>query len=632
MRRRAPATVPLARVSRFDDLPLLWKLLIPFLALMVAIGVAGAFIIVRDLSSRAQVALDQELTKDTVDAQLAVRDRELYLVESANFASNLEGMATAVRRERVERIAQLMRSVLALKTDLDLVVATDAMGRGIVSFERSSPRSHLHPRTAGDWAGAPFLRDALRDPEGGKSAGFLLAEGRRSLAIAAPVCAGSSTCSAVGAIVVGIRIDEIVDAAFGDLAGAGSDGAGLTVYDPAGRRLVWSGVAASPTPAPFVRTNRLPRRSERSGSVDVETVYAPMIVHGSKVGTLAVTLPRTPVFATVRGAARRFVVILLAAMAGIVGVGFLVSRRILRRVRAILETNHELGRGQLTTRAPATGNDELGELARGVNLMAEQLQASYETLELRVAERTAEVERLMRERTEFFAGLSHDLQTPLSIILHHATLMLDPSYKKDGRWNREAGNAITQSGAQLQILINDILELARAEAGALDLALADVDLHEVIGEARPTIEGLARRSGLRSAVTCPTTLPVVRADRVRVREILVNLVDNAAKYTPQGGSISVSASAHNGVVDVAVNDTGVGIPSEAGDRVFEPFYRVEGIKAQRGESSSGLGLSLVKRFIEAQGGSIRYSSEPGVGTTFTFTLPTAHSVTESGAS
>src|SRR6185503_17617024 len=111
----------------------------------------------------------------------------------------------------------------------------------------------------------------------------------------------------------------------------------------------------------------------------------------------------------------------------------------------------------------------------------------------------------------------------------------------------------------------------------------------VFREIRPTIEGLAHTAGLRVGVDVARDLPEVSADRRRLREVIVNLVDNAAKYTPEGGSIDVSAAALNGHVVVTVSDTGVGIPPESGDLVFEPFYRVRGTQTQRGQASSGLG-------------------------------------------
>ncbi|MGH2830646.1 MAG: hypothetical protein ACRDJM_09195, partial [Actinomycetota bacterium] len=120
----------------FGHLPLFWKLLVPFLTLIVAIGVAGGYLIVRDLSSRAQSALDQELSARSLDARSILRDRELYLLESANFASNLEGTADAVRKRKAQPAARLLQSVLALKTDLDLLADIAADGTGLVQFVR----------------------------------------------------------------------------------------------------------------------------------------------------------------------------------------------------------------------------------------------------------------------------------------------------------------------------------------------------------------------------------------------------------------------------------------------------------------------------------------------------------------
>jgi signal transduction histidine kinase len=202
-------------------------------------------------------------------------------------------------------------------------------------------------------------------------------------------------------------------------------------------------------------------------------------------------------------------------------------------------------------------------------------------------------------------------------------MLQDRGYRKGAQWCDEAGKTLEDSGRQLLMLINDILQLAKAEAGKIEVNLANTSLPEVVKGLRRTIEGLARGSGVKVAVDVPQDLPRVRADRARLREIILNLVDNAVKYTPAGGRVELSAATRNGHAHVSVSDTGVGIPSEAGDRIFEPFYRVEGTKALRGQASSGLGLALTKRLVEAQAGEITFVSTPDVGTTFTFTVPLA---------
>jgi signal transduction histidine kinase len=315
--------------------------------------------------------------------------------------------------------------------------------------------------------------------------------------------------------------------------------------------------------------------------------------------------------------------ILFAAMIGIVAIGAGLSRFVLAQVRPLVETNRALGSGDLSARAPVLGDDELGELAAGVNQMADALQRSYETLEARVADRTAEVERLLRERTEFFTAVSHEFRTPLAVILGQAQMLGDPSFEKKAAWYKQASGVLADAASQLLDFVSDILEIAKTESGRIDLQLQDVRVDVLLREMRPTIERLAATGEVRATVRIPRKLPPVRADAARLRQIVLDVVDNAVKYTPPGGSVRVVAAHSGDTVDITVFDTGIGIPAAEADRVFEPFYRVPSATTQRGQPSSGLGLALVKGLVEAQGGSVTLDSTEGVGTTFTVTLPIA---------
>jgi signal transduction histidine kinase len=255
--------------------------------------------------------------------------------------------------------------------------------------------------------------------------------------------------------------------------------------------------------------------------------------------------------------------------------------------------------------------------------MASQLQTSYETLEQRVDERTEEVQRLLRERTQFFAAMSHEFRTPVAVVLSQAQMLSDPQFPKSERWQADAGRILRTSGEQLLSLVSDILELAKAEVGKLEVEIGEVSLPALAKELKPTIEGLAHAADLTTKVSVPARLPAVLADQQRLRQVLLNLVDNAVKYTPRGGTVSVSASITGSAVEVAVRDTGVGIPPGDADRIFEPFFRVRTNRTQAGQPSSGLGLAVTKRLVEAQGGSIRFTSTPGEGTTFFVTVPVA---------
>lgn len=603
---------------RLRALPLFWKLLIPFLALIVIVGTFGAFIIVRDLSSRARSSLNQDLLQASLTARATLKDRELYLLESANFAANLQGMEERIQRNDSAGATQLIESVLALKTELNLLVVTNRDGVGLIEFVRDAPAGPPQRGVATRWADNAFVSGALKDQTGTKHVGFARLGDDRLLAIAAPICADPSRCSAAGAAIVGIRADLLVREAVAKTGPQTQPS--VSIYDSAGLLLASSVGSLRRTTAVRLDGSEFVRRTEKIGSSEFFTLYAPFEVQGRPKGMISVSLSPEPAFSAARGAGIRLALVLLVAMTGVVAIGALLSRSILAQVRPLLATNRALGRGVLSARTPVVTDDELGELAQGVNQMAEQLEASYETLELQVAQRTEEVRRLLRERTEFFTALSHEFRTPLAVILRQADMLLDAKTPKTGRWQSESGRTLKESGRQLLSLINNILELAKAEVGGLEVSLEKLALEDVVKDARRTIEALAKGNGLAVSIRLPSRLPKVRADHGRLREIILNLVDNAVKYTPTGGRVELSATARNGHVRVSVADTGVGIPPEVQDRVFEPFYQVEGVKPQRGQASTGLGLALTKRLVEAHGGEISLTSEPGKGSTFTFTL------------
>jgi signal transduction histidine kinase len=608
--------------TKFRDLPLVWKILVPYVALLVVVGAFGVFLVVRDLRSQAQATLDRDLARRSLDAESFLHERELYVHESANFAANLQGMADVAARGDASEGARLLGSVLALKTDLNLLVVTDASGTPVTAFTSVAGGATPQEKAGTSWADVGTVQEALASGTGGPTFAFVERDGRSLLAVVAPVCTTSSGCLPSGVTIAGIDLSSVTTSALQRAEGTNSLGSGVTLFDANGRRIAVSGAAPDAT-VPQFPTGKLVRRDDDVNGTAVTTLYAPLDIDGRRQGALAVTLPTGPAFASVRSAAWRVALIVLAAIAGVVGIGAMLSRFILRQVRPLLETNRALGSGDFTARATVLGGDELGELAEGVNQMAEQLETSYETLEQRVRERTEEVERLLQERTDLFTSVSHEFRTPLAVILAQADSLQDASYAKTPQWCDDVGRMVEESGRQLLEFVNDVLELARAEAGGLDVVLEEFRFSELVAEVRESIQSLAAGAGLSLKVRVRRDLTPVLGDRERVREIIFNLIDNAVKYTPTGGKIELTASNGDGRVTVTVSDTGVGIPDDVGDEIFDPFYRVKGTRTQHSEPSSGLGLALTKRLVEAHGGAISFTQRPKGGTTFSFTLPTA---------
>jgi signal transduction histidine kinase len=363
----------------------------------------------------------------------------------------------------------------------------------------------------------------------------------------------------------------------------------------------------------------------------VSVLVSPFIVQDIRAGAFATWLPR-PSTGPIWTLGLRIAGVLLLALAVVGAVGVLISRVVLRQVRDLVATNEALAGGNLDARVRVGGTDELGRLAEGLNTMAEQLQASHSELERRVAARTEELQRLYEEsvsasaaKGEFFAAISHELRTPLFVILGHAELMTHKELQPSERgWEEEFGRAIAGAAQDLLGRVNEILELSKLQTGKLELDVSDVSVADCVDAVASELAPLARAGKVALSVEVPPDLAPARADQARVRDVIRNLVSNAIKFTPAGGSVTVTASRQSrGRIKVSVIDTGVGIPPEAQQHLFEPFYQVPGIRPHGRQGSTGLGLAVASRLVEAHGGTLSVESAVGEGSTFSFTLRTS---------
>ena len=258
--------------------------------------------------------------------------------------------------------------------------------------------------------------------------------------------------------------------------------------------------------------------------------------------------------------------------------------------------------------------DFLVELARQAAMAIVNAQL-YRAAEVARAE--AEEANLMKSR--FLTDMSHELRTPLNSIINFAYLL---SLGTEGELTAGQSDLLTRiadSGRHLLDVINDILDLAKIEAGHVALILEDLDLCPLADSALSTTAGLVRRRQIELVRRFPDEVPLVRADRTRVRQVLLNLLSNAAKFTA-AGSIALSVQVDEAWVTVSVADTGVGILPEDLARVFEGFVQLPSATSSE-DRGTGLGLSISKRFVEMLGGRLWAESEPGKGSTFHFTLP-----------
>ena len=316
---------------------------------------------------------------------------------------------------------------------------------------------------------------------------------------------------------------------------------------------------------------------------------------------LALAIPAREVRRTWRELAPSLMGVGLLALIASVVVGFFLSRSITGPLEAMTVASEEMARGRYEQEIPVEGQDEVARLARAFNAMAR------------------EVARAHRMQRDFVANVSHDLKTPLTAIQGFAQALLDGTAGDEEAY-RKSARIISEEAERMNRLIRDLLELARLESGQIAMAREPVDLLEVLSSCAETFALQAEQKEISLALRLPPTLPQIQGDAHRLEQAFTNLLDNAFKYTPAGGTVELAAyQTSEGKVEVVVADTGVGIPPEDLPRIFERFYRVD--KARTGAGGTGLGLAIVKEIVQAHGGRITAASQEGRGTRFTVTLP-----------
>jgi signal transduction histidine kinase len=279
-------------------------------------------------------------------------------------------------------------------------------------------------------------------------------------------------------------------------------------------------------------------------------------------------------------------------------VGVLLARTLTRPLQALTAASHRMAVGELEQAVQVKSADEIGELAAAFNKMSQA------------------VARANTARRQMTADIAHELRTPLTVIAGY----IDSMREGDLSVTPERLTTIYNEIEHLQHLVGDLRIIAQADAGELKLNRGPVVVQELLEQAVATFEHQAAQKGVKLELVMSGGVPTFSGDDMRLTRVLGNLISNALRYTPEGGRITLSAKQNDRSVQISVQDTGVGITSEALPQIFNRLYRGD---ASRTESTgeSGLGLAIAKSLVEAHGGTITVASELGRGTTFTITLP-----------
>ncbi|MFZ5815762.1 MAG: sensor histidine kinase [Bacillota bacterium] len=279
------------------------------------------------------------------------------------------------------------------------------------------------------------------------------------------------------------------------------------------------------------------------------------------------------------------------------GLALMLARSLTRPIQAMERVTRSIARGDFTVRVPVESQDEIGRLGEAVNQMTAQLH-SYEN-----------------RRREFLANVAHELRTPLSYIRGYTQalaegIVTDPAERE--RYQR----VVLDESVRIGRLVDDLMDLAQMDEGQMAFDRQPLDLRLPVEQAAATVRPRAQAKGVSLLVELPDRLPLPLADGGRIQQVVFNLLDNALRHTPDGGSIRVTAAPDPEGITVRVTDTGEGVDPELAPLIFKRFVG-------RRQGGRGLGLAVVRSIVKAHGGEVGVESKPGEGSTFWFRLPLA---------
>jgi two-component system cell cycle sensor histidine kinase PleC len=232
-----------------------------------------------------------------------------------------------------------------------------------------------------------------------------------------------------------------------------------------------------------------------------------------------------------------------------------------------------------------------------------------------------EAETASRTKSSFIAGMNHELRTPLNAILGFAQVIRDQRFGPNAlpRYSEYAGHIIG-GGEHLLALINDLLDLAKIEAGKLDLQPQSIDLKQLLAATMLMVKETAARGGITMELNAPDGPIILPGDLRRLKQCFLNIISNAVKFTPEGGRVAINVALGHDRIEVSVVDTGIGVKPSDIPKIFEPFGQIDSPLARR-HVGSGLGLPLARSLVEMHGGNLSFRSAEGAGTTVTISLP-----------
>jgi signal transduction histidine kinase len=570
--------------------------------------------------------------------QIALLEREAAAVAAVKIERFVQDVATAIRASTKSReVLQSrvspeyrfeLKRLLYLAPAITEAVALDIGGVKQAQVSRAGAVSHS---TRSDFAASPGFQRALQGlPDYGSV--YFLQNSEPYMTIALPIEQFAGTV--IGVLQAEVNLKHVWDVVSNIKAGEAGYAYVVSRSDDLISHRDISLVlqrrnlghltqvkaafqAASGTPRPEVTL---------AYNVEGKKVISSYALIPSLQWAVIIERPAEEAYAPLHASMLRTATLLLVAFTVALLASFFMRQRVVRPLEALRRGVEQIGKGDLNHRLDMKSGDEIEILGDEFNKMAEHLREAYTGLERKVAERTheltianAKLEETSQLKSQFLANVNHELRTPLSAIISYGGLVLSETEGQISQVQKDNLQDLLKNAERLLHLIDSLLDISTIEAGKLELRIELVEVEEIIRSTISTIESSVDKNHVHIFRHIAPSLPLVNTDRDKLRQILLNLLDNAAKFTERG-EIKICASHQNGALRLEVSDTGIGIRNEDLNQVFEEFQRggSSTIKKYRG---TGLGLAIVKRLLDLLGGTIDVSSKVGKGSTFTVTLP-----------
>ncbi|HKI54830.1 MAG TPA: ATP-binding protein [Anaerolineales bacterium] len=615
-----------------------FKVILPYLLLTLLVAVSGAYVVTRLVAS----SLEERLANQLLEAGRVVSDsmarQEIDQVQSARVVAFTRGLGEALRDGDEEQIILLAKPV-AGGLNIESMMLFDGQGREALHVLKQSNGTILDVSQRGSKTSLSFVEELLAENNPGSLPKRILekdpVDNRPYYFTSIPV---TSENQVVGVVVVGTSLNTLVPQLE---ATSSSD---VIFYNSDGEAIA-STLGVNTTDPLYLSTYRIDQDfytkvidqddSVEGKNFEVEgrlyrSGFSPLKISDDRIAVFAVVLPMQFVVDQSSVNRNNYIFLYSAAMIGVILVGYFIARIIINPLSSLVQTSRAIADGDLSRRTEVKTNDEIGTLANTFDDMTEHLQ--QRTLELEKTNRI--LEQMDRTKIRFIQVSAHELRTPLTLVQGYAQ-MVQLKAKNNPDFQKYA-NGIVDGTTRMVDIIDNLLDASRIDSNLLEALLTEVEIEELIGKAREAFKDSLGERDITFNTDGLSGLPTVKADDNLLYKVFYHVIMNAIKYTPDGGSITVTGrtitDANNNEVEISIKDTGIGVDLQYHELVFEKFYQTGEVllhssgKTKFKGGGPGLGLAISRGIMDAHHGRIWLES-PGYdettypGTTVFIRLP-----------